>query len=111
MEREFRGAGLHHKLDLRIKMGDMGDPSYSVEVDDWHEPEDNGPAKRSSPDKMMEDLTATLLSRKGCSENYIGQQTGYNAKQIRETIDLMISKKLCYLNFSLDCNYGCFRTF
>lgn len=96
MEREFRGAGLHHKLDLRIKMGDMGDPTYEVTVDDWHEPEDNGPAKRSSPDKMMDDLTATLLSRKGCSENYIATQTGYNAKQIRETIDLMISKKVCY---------------
>lgn len=96
MEREFRGAGLHHKLDLRIKMGDMGDPTYSVSVEDWHEPEDSGPPKRATPEKMMDDLVAALGTRRGVTEAYAATHTGYNAKQVRETLDLMISKKICY---------------
>ena len=97
MEREFRGAGLHQKLDIRIQMGDMGDPTYKVSVDDYHgEPETNGAPKRGSPETMMADVMSVVGQRKGVSEAYVAANTGYNAKQLREIIDTMISQDLCY---------------
>lgn len=95
MEREFRGAGLHHKLDLRISMGEMGVAEYNVDVVD-HTPRESGDSKRSKPDTMIHDISAVINSRKGVNEAYIGNNTGYNRKQVRETIDIMIEKGLCY---------------
>lgn len=94
MEREFRGAGLHHKLDIRINMGEMGVPTYSAEVVD-HIPQ-SSPGKRANPDTMINDLSSVIGTRRGVSEGYIEKNTGYNNKQVRETLDLMIEKGLCY---------------
>lgn len=97
MEREFRGAGLHSKLEVRLQMGDMGDPHYQVEVDDYHgEPEQHGTTKRSSPERMVEEIEIAISQRKGVSEAHIVENTGYNAKQVREILDLMIGRGECY---------------
>lgn len=32
LEREFRGAGLHGKIDIHMSMGEAGDPNYSASV-------------------------------------------------------------------------------
>ncbi|UOL48414.1 DNA recombinase [Pseudomonas phage Almagne] len=102
MEREFRGAGLHNKLGIRVKMGDMGDPTYEVSVEDhFAEEEDTKPVrgggpKKGSPEQMMDDIISVITSRKGASETIISQNTGYNTKQVRETLDVMISKNTCY---------------
>jgi hypothetical protein len=99
MEREFRGAGLHGRLDIRVVMGDMGDPTYQVTVDDFFEPEETSSkqqTKRASPEQMMDDIITVVGQRKGVGEDYVASSTGYNAKQVRETVDLLIGKKLCY---------------
>lgn len=95
MEREFRGAGLHSKLDIEIEMGEMGDPHYKATISDYVE-ESSGPGKRANPDTMINDIRHAVGSRKGVSESYIVNATGYNDKQVRETLDLMIEKNLCY---------------
>lgn len=94
MEREFRGAGLHQQLDLKVHMGEMGVPDYSVDVDEYTPPQKEG--KRAGPDTMITDITQVLMSRNGVSGSYIEKNTGYNGKQVRETVDLMIEKGLCY---------------
>lgn len=94
MEREFRGAGLHQKIDLRIQMGGMGVPEYNVEVMD-HEPPPQ-PGKRANPETIISDVTVVISSRKGVNERYIETHTGYNSKQVRETVDLLIEKGSCY---------------
>lgn len=101
MEREFRGAGLHNKLGIRVKMGDMGDPTYEVEVDDFwadEEPEKStrGGVRKSSPEQIMDEIAGVVSTRRGVTESYIIQSTGYNAKQVRESLDTMISKNTCY---------------
>lgn len=92
MEREFRGAGLHHKLDLEIEMGEIGNPHYDVRVDDYHKPSSGG----KNPENIREELTKVLTSRNGVTEGYLESNTGYNAKQIREGVDLLISGELAY---------------
>lgn len=96
LEREFRGAGLHQKLDLRIQMGDMGDPTYQVTVENHEEEQHQGTGKRANPDTMINDVRHAVGSRKGVSEAYIEKNTGYNAKQVRETVDTLISRDVCY---------------
>jgi hypothetical protein len=98
MEREFRGAGLHGRLDIRVTMGDMGDPTYNVTVDDWHEPEEQQGQRRgqAKPETMSADIVAMLASKKGISESYIASHTGYNAKQIREVTDSLITAGTAY---------------
>lgn len=94
MEREFRGAGLHQKLDVRIHMGEMGVPDYNVEVVD-HIPEST-PGKRANPETMQNEIIQVIKTRKGVNERHIEQNTGYNAKQIREVVDLLIDQGVCY---------------
>lgn len=96
MEREFRGAGLHQKLDLKITMGDRGVAEYNVEVID-HVYSD-GPGKRAGPDTIINDIKSIVGSRNGVSEAYIEKNTGYNNKQVRESLDVMIGQNLCYRN-------------
>lgn len=99
MEREFRGAGLHQRLSIMVKMGDMGDPTYEVEVDDWNEPEEQqkpGGSRKASPEQMMDEIANIVGMRKGVSESFIVQNTGFNANVIRETLDSMIGKDICY---------------
>lgn len=96
MEREFRGAGLHHKLDIRIEMGDLGVPEYNAVVVDHVPKEDSSPGKKSTPETMINDVMSVLNSRSSVTEAYIGSNTGYNNKQVREIVDIMIEKGLCY---------------
>lgn len=96
MEREFRGAGLHSRLEVRVKMGDMGDPTYEVAVDDYFEPESNDAGKRAKPETMREDIESIVVSRKGVTEAYITAHTGYNAKQVNEVLDGLIKNGLVY---------------
>ena len=93
MEREFRGAGMHNKLDILIKMGEMGDPTYSAEVVDFVS---ESPGKRANPDTMKNDVLRILETRNGVTEGYIGKNTGYNEKQVREVVDLLIETEACY---------------
>ena len=92
MEREFRGAGLHHKLDIEIEMGDMGDPHYDVRVEDYHQPDSKG----KNPQNINADLMQILTARNGVTEGYLESNTGYNAKQVREGVDSLISNELAY---------------
>lgn len=94
LEREFRGAGLHQKLDLRIEMGDMGDPHYAVSIADHQE--EQAPGKRANPETIINEVQVVISSRQGVSESYIEKNTGYNSKQIRETVDILISRDICY---------------
>lgn len=98
MEREFRGAGIKEKLDLRIKMGDVGDSTYDVKVENHVPQEETKPGtKRLNPETATVDLMTYMTTRKsGCSEAQLTSATGYNAKQVRETIDLMIKQGSAY---------------
>lgn len=99
MEREFRGAGLHSKLEIRVRMGDMGDPTYEVEVEDWFEPEQEaGPKGRSNPETVKEDVLNLISSRKSIAETQIKAHTGYNDKQVREALDQLISGGVVHRN-------------
>lgn len=92
LEREFRGAGLHHKLDLEIEMGEIGNPHYDVRVEDYHQPDSKG----KNPENINSDLISVLGARNGVTEGYLESNTGYNAKQIREGVDSLISNELAY---------------
>lgn len=94
MEREFRGAGLHSRIEIRLQMGDMGDPHYEVQVEDYQGERDSG--KRANPETMMEEVTAAIGQRNGVTEGFIVENTGYNSKQVRETVDILIGKNICY---------------
>lgn len=99
MEREFRGAGLHSKLEIRVRMGDMGDPTYEVDVEDWFEPEtESGPKGRANPETIREDILNLVSSRKTIGESQIKAHTGYNDKQIREVLDSLISGGVVHRN-------------
>lgn len=91
MEREFRGAGLHHKLDINIEMAEIGVPEYNVEVQDYSREQ---PGKNSN--NILPDLEAILTSRNGVTEGYLVNNTGYNAKQVREAVDSLINKDSAY---------------
>lgn len=94
MEREFRGAGLHNRLEIKLQMGDMGDPHYEVQVEDYHEDEDSG--KRANPETMVEEVTIAIGRRNGVTERFIVENTGYNPNQVREVVDTLIGKNICY---------------
>ncbi len=97
MEREFRGTGLHNKLEIQLEMGDMGDPYYKVEVEDYQgDPEESQPTKRANPERMLEEILGAVSQRKGVTESQIAGNTGYNAKQVRDTLDQMIGRGECY---------------
>lgn len=91
LEREFRGAGLHEQLDVQVT---MTEDKYSVDVHD-SQPADT-PGKRANPDTIINECMQIVSSRKGVNEGYIEMNTGYNNKQVREAVDTLIERKLCF---------------
>lgn len=91
MEREFRGAGLQGSLDVRVS---MTEDSYSVDVHDHEAPTKEG--KRANPEKIIDECLQVVLSRNGVNEGYIEMNTGYNNKQVREAVDILIERKECF---------------
>lgn len=88
LEREFRGAGIHQKLDINIEMGDMGDPLYKVEFSEHTE-------HRSDPTSIIPDVERLLDQRGEVTEIYLEKFLGLTSKQTREILDTMISRGLC----------------
>lgn len=92
VEREFRGAGIHNKLQIEIAMGDIGNSDYSIEVSEYS-PESG---KVASPGKVDKDIKELLESKDGITEDFIQKNTGLKVNLVRECIDRLIHLKFCY---------------
>lgn len=62
IEREFRGAGLHSKLDVHMSMGEAGDPHYSATI---HEHAGGEGSTQNNEQEIMDILaqSSDLLSK------------------------------------------------
>lgn len=81
MEREFRGAGLHKKLQVNIQMGAFGKPQYDITVDERKE------------QGGEDDITAVLSgSTSPMSIRAIHLATGMTRKALQPMLDAAVSK-------------------
>ncbi len=91
IEREFRGAGLHPKVDLKIIMGEIGSFEYEVSTCVHHKKVEqrNGISVVDSEKEIFQMLS---LSKKPLSEDQIQAKTGFTKKTIVKVIDILAEK-------------------
>lgn len=88
MEREFRGAGLHKRLNVGIEMGDFGDPLYKVTVGEKEEEKD-------PKETLQDDILAVLSNVRFLWEDDIPKKIGSSKVKVRMAINQMIDQGLC----------------
>jgi hypothetical protein len=81
IEREFRGAGLHPKLDVNISMGEFGTADYGIGVD-IHRPQEKSTNKSKSSPKDLEKqvINSVKKYRNGMKLDSIVKYTGISKK-------------------------------
>lgn len=92
MDREFRGAGIHEKLDIDLTMGEMNDPRYEVNVG-HHSSSD---IKGANPERVLVEVERVLSQRRSMSEKLLSDNTGYPEHQVRVAVDTLISSRKAY---------------
>ena len=93
IDREFRGAGLHPKIDLELQMGEMGKFEYDVNVE-LHRPKKQR-KKGASLDEMDEEILNILFLRKnGVTEKVIGRDTGFKPEEVKSSVDRLTERGL-----------------
>lgn len=64
MTREFRTAGHYPKIELKLKMGEFGNPSYEVQADIYREEgKDNQKPKRLTNDKIALEIIRIMETK------------------------------------------------
>lgn len=94
LDREFRGAEPHNRLEVELEMGGMGDTKYNINVQDWHQDENNsspGRGKTVKPEST-DDIMNLFNTRKSLTEKYISQNTGFTEQQVRVLVDKLIAE-------------------
>ena len=86
LEREFRGAGTHPKLDLTLTMGDFGTADYKVEAE-VHKPREKQKGKKVDREEVVEQIIILLeQSTKPLSQRKIEQETGNSYRPVRDAL-------------------------
>src|SRR5690606_17316367 len=79
-ERELRGAGVYPMLEVNLRVGDMGDPTYEVEVIG---------EKDRSPDPKKEVLLVLQAKRGVVSQREISELTGLSRRQVKASLEAL----------------------
>lgn len=91
IEREFRGGGMHPRVDVEIEMGEIGDPHYQVEVKLHKEKEKEGEHKTNREEGILKHLE---LHPKGIKEGALLSHFGGSRTLFNEMIDSLCDKGL-----------------
>lgn len=91
IEREFRGAGLHPKVDLTITMGEIGSFEYEVSAC-VHQKKVDLRKGISVVDSEKEIFQMLSLSKKPLNEDQIQAKTGFTKNTIIKAIDILAEK-------------------
>jgi RecA-family ATPase len=86
VEREFRGAGLHPRIDVDLTMGEMGSFEYSATVG-LHRPAKKK-QKGLTPDEIEREIEKVLKTRKdGMPEKELARAAGLTPEETRAAVD------------------------
>jgi hypothetical protein len=81
VDREFRGSSIYDKVDLSIKMGGFGDPTYGITVTEH----------ATTNDEFNEQVLAALETSLGpVSKTAIAKQTGLSRRVIDGIVDGLV---------------------
>lgn len=87
MNREFRMAGAYPEIDIHLKMGEMGDPSYDVDVTLAGE-------HSLKKDNVKEDILNLLqTSTAPMSRRKLADSLGISRTKVKETLDELLNEK------------------
>ena len=94
MEREFRGAGIHPKLDLLVNIGNFGIPEYNISTE-IHKPDSVKQEKSITDDATRKEILGFLSSRtETVSIGRIIEETGIPEPKIKKQINVLVKDKL-----------------
>ncbi len=88
IEREFRGAGVHPKVELSLSMGDIGSSKYSIETKVHH-----GSGSGNKTDLATTEVLVLnfLLVQKDCvSMRHMAAELGLSRVNIKASIDRLV---------------------
>lgn len=89
VEREFRGTGLHPRIDVQLEMGQMGSFDYKTKVE-LHRPR----GKNISIKQAEKDIMAVLEpSKRGLSLVELMKATGIGEEKLSKTLDRLATAK------------------
>lgn len=90
LEREFRGAGIHPKIELEITMGDMGKPEYNVEVELFRPKK--AKAKKAEDSQVKEEIVNLVrLHKDGLTIRDLLRDTGCDKEQLGRVVDQLLT--------------------
>lgn len=94
IEREFRGAGLHPKLDVEIRVGEFGSFDYGTEAKLHREGGGEGDTiKRKSQEETESSIMNELrLTKTGLTEAELCKRTGFGKPNIKNIVDVLVEK-------------------
>ena len=64
MTREFRNAGHYPKIELKLRMGEFGDPTYEVTAEVYSEEDEGGKSKRLNVDQVAVEIIRAIRTIK-----------------------------------------------
>jgi hypothetical protein len=91
LEREFRGAGIHHKIDVRFEMGDYGDTKYGTTVSE-HKEEAAGESQGDLADVMDVLANSSDLMAKA----QIAKKAGMSRYSVDKAVEALVKDKQIY---------------
>lgn len=84
LEREFRGAGIYPRIDIKLKLGEFGDPAYSTEA------AVHVPGTAETDEKEEEIITALERATAPMSERLISTTINLSRYQTKKLLEKML---------------------
>lgn len=92
LDREFRGAGLHPRVDVEVSMGKFGHNKYGVEVSVHKEEKER--SKQPTPKELEEEILQLLKTFKnGIDEKTLIKRTGLERGVVRNAVDRLCEQE------------------
>lgn len=93
IEREFRGAGTHPRVDLELAMGPVGTFEYDVTAE-IHRPKKKR-TKAPSDDELKQEVVELLRTKSGgTSEKDLARSVGVDRSRVSACVDRLITARL-----------------
>lgn len=93
VEREFRGAGIHPRVDMSIKMGETGKFTYGVDVEVRKK---KGMITEADQEKQV--LAIIVTKKYGIDLNDLAKQVGFTREVTTKIVDRITAKGLAKRN-------------
>lgn len=92
IEKEFRGAGLYPKLDLEIRMGEIGDFNYSIEIKEHVEK--NKKTKKVTNEELQKTIINILKEQKVVNKIQLLKVSGGTLEQVNKLLERLHKEEI-----------------